>query len=201
MPQADDLLYIIRSTHHLTDDDGQAIIQERIQRNEGYFLNKDLADQRVEQHNQSSIRLHEADERRREEAHASLVAKAKRTNAEAAAIRAAGMDKGDVPMPRDYEPRSLEAFMATTKHIVYDVAAIPRSNHDIWASPSGENPWWIAVHRQHHQNVAIGPFTDEAGAVEVASDTISLNQIIGTDYGLSSVFQGAPTKGDIVVKP
>lgn len=124
-------IYAIESSYHRRDADNRDVVETSIDTEEGYFRSREAADTRTGQLNEKLADHHEVDEKRRQREHTQKVREAQKFNKEAAAIRAAGLKKADVPEPKAYVPRTFEAFIATTNHTMYAVTEINRSDYDL----------------------------------------------------------------------
>lgn len=123
-------VWAIESSYAPYDLDNRREVTSTIDVDEGWFSTEEEAKKRVEQLNESIARMHAEDERRAEALHQAKIDAALQTNREAAAIRAAGMSKDDVAIPKPYRPRTLEQFLRSRSYTAYEAVAVERSEHD-----------------------------------------------------------------------
>ncbi|KIA72702.1 hypothetical protein ANMWB30_24700 [Arthrobacter sp. MWB30] len=127
-------LWLIEASRHFRDEDNYPTHTNTMEIDEGFFTSEERAEERAAELNKTLVDLHQTDERLRKRQHAAAVRQATRHNAEAAAIRAAGMKKADVPIPVTYMPRSFQAFLKgvaySDEYTIYEVVEIERAASD-----------------------------------------------------------------------
>lgn len=135
---AETTIYAIQATSRHTDPSGERHENTSVVVHEGYFLTEQAAAERIRQLDGSARQMHQHHEEQRLRKHHALVEEADLANREAAAIRAAGMQKEDMPYPKPFEPMSFEQFVQTTPSVVsYQVAPMTRSEFDTSVEDSG----------------------------------------------------------------
>ncbi len=123
-------IYAIQANTRYTSPEGQPRIESAVIVHEGYFLTHEAAHERVLQLESSARRLHQTHEEQRLNRHQELVAEVELFNREAAAIRAAGMQKEDRPYPAPFEPMAFEVFVQQTNVTGYEIVTMTRSEFD-----------------------------------------------------------------------
>lgn len=132
--QSPGAVLMIMSTYHSHDADNRPTSEDILLEEEGWFADRTSADRRVEELNARTDALYNTEVDRLRRAHEQKTRAAKQHNREAAAIRAAGMRKADVPVPAPFEPPTKERVLAHTSYTAYEVIKVERSELDALAA-------------------------------------------------------------------
>jgi hypothetical protein len=62
-------------------------------------------------------------------------------------------------------------------------------------------PWWVHLDRQHHPDVAVGPFHDEAAADAAYRDSPAVNALCERDCVDATLAQGDPEPDRVRLRP
>jgi hypothetical protein len=127
---ADITVHVIRSSYHHRDVDNRPTVDEQIVEDEGWFADSASAAVRCEQLNANDRALHASDMDRRRRDRDAKIAAAETANREAAILRANGMPKDDIPVPKEFTPTAFEDWRHERPHTVFEVIEIRRSDHD-----------------------------------------------------------------------
>lgn len=120
-------IWVIERTRHFRDVDNYDASESSIDADEGFHLSREAAETHAEKLNASLRAAHEESERQRQQEHSRQNRAVQRHNSEAAAIRAAGMNKADMPLPKPFKHRTFAEFRRSTEHTIYDAVAIERA--------------------------------------------------------------------------
>lgn len=136
----DDTVYVIQSCYHYRDVDNYPKVEEELQVDEGWFASRFAADLRCEYLNARNRSGYNNAVAAQKRAHDAKIAKAELANREAAAIRSAGMNKPDVPVPAPFVAQSFERYLSESSYTSYESIAIKHSDHDGLARAAGVIP-------------------------------------------------------------
>lgn len=128
-------IWVIERTRHSRDVDNYEVSESTIEIDEGFYLSKIAAEECAEGHNASLMANYDHAEQQRQLEHKRQSKAVMRHNSEAAAIRAAGMKKTDMALPRPFVPRTLSEFRRNTDHVIYEVVEVQRATDDRSESP------------------------------------------------------------------
>lgn len=131
MATTEELIYVIRAEHRVREG-AEETLQQIVLVDEGYFLYKNAAEYRAEQldrRNDSLYAIH-LDKRRRE--HEIKLRAAEQHNTEAAVLRAAGIDKDDIPLPELTELTFAEFIRSLPSSTTYHVVGLTSSEYDVF---------------------------------------------------------------------
>lgn len=120
-------IWVIERTRHFRDRDNYDASESSIEVDEGFHLSQEAAGQHAEKLNASLRAAHEESERQRQLEHKRQNKAVQRHNSEAAAVRAAGMNKADMALPKPFKPKTFAEFRLTTEHTIYEAVAIERA--------------------------------------------------------------------------
>jgi hypothetical protein len=124
------VVFVIQSRFNYRDQDNRPAYDEVLADDEGWFSERDSADIRCEQLNARNRVYYDTAVSSKAREHTLKIRDAEKKNLEAAAIRAAGMTKLDVPVPADFVPETFEKFFAQSNHTTYAAIEIRRSDYD-----------------------------------------------------------------------
>lgn len=125
-----DVIHVIQSAYHYRDQDNHPKTDETLLDDEGWFADTASAAARCDQLNAQNRTHYDTQVAADEREHAAKIRKAEQLNREAAAIRAGGMTKTDVPVPSAFVPETFEKFLSRSSHTSYEPLEIRRSDHD-----------------------------------------------------------------------
>ena len=125
-----DTVLMIRAYHHSRDRDNRPVTEDTLLEEEGWFADRPSAERRAAELNSRTDALYDGEVDRLRRAHETKLREARQYNREAAAIRAAGMSKKDVPEPGPFEPPTRERVLSGTSHTSYEVEEVERSELD-----------------------------------------------------------------------
>lgn len=124
------VVHVIQSTYLYRDADNRPVTEESIMEEEGWFGDSSSAAVRCAQLNaHNRVHYDVAMARARRERDAKILA-AETANREASILRANGMQKRDVVVPKPFVPIPFEAYTPEHGQTVYAVITITRSEHD-----------------------------------------------------------------------
>jgi hypothetical protein len=126
----DAVVYVIQSNYHYRDLDNHPKTDEELLDDEGWFADKASAVTRCQQLNAQNLAYYDTSMAIKKRAHDATIRHAEKKNLEAAAIRAAGLKKDDVPVPPAFVPETFEKFLSVGNHTIYEPVEIRRSDHD-----------------------------------------------------------------------
>ena len=125
-------VYVIRSSYHYEDGDRRQQIDEAVMEDEGWFEDEVAAANRCEQLNAQTRRAYDvAMDRSRRERQGRIDA-ALQTNADIEILRANGLDRKLVPVPKPFVPVPFEDWQPDS-FTKYSVETMRRSEHDTLA--------------------------------------------------------------------
>jgi FAD/FMN-containing dehydrogenase len=127
---SDMVVHVIQSCFYYRDQDNYPKCDEDLVADEGWFADNESAAARCEQLNARNRAFYDTSMATKKRAHDRSIQEAERKNLEAAAIRAAGMQKSDVAVPKPFVPETFERFFAQSNHTVFEPVQIRRSDHD-----------------------------------------------------------------------
>jgi len=125
-----DVVHVVQSTFHHRDNDNRLVSDVEILVDEGWFADVDSARTRCEQLNARGRAYYDSAIAAQQRAHQVKTQTAERLNLEAQAIRAAGMTKSDVALPKPFVPEPFETFFSEANHTSYEAIHIRRSDHN-----------------------------------------------------------------------
>lgn len=123
-------VWVIEETHHSRDLDNYEVSRSSIEIDEGFYLSKIAAEARANERNAPLVARYGHAEQQRQLEYKRKSKAIMRHNSEAAAIRAAGMQKADMALPRPFVPRTLAEFRRNNDHVIYEVVEVQRATDD-----------------------------------------------------------------------
>lgn len=126
----DEIVHVIQSNYHYTDQDGRRAVESGIVEDEGWFAGREAAQARADTLGRASLTFYEGEVERLRRVHDAGVAAARAQNEEIKILRNAGVDKDFVEVPGDFEPPAFEAFNRGRSYTTYEVVELRRSEID-----------------------------------------------------------------------
>ncbi len=130
-------VFAIESTYHFRDERDRPQTRIEYLVDEGWFFTEEAAGERVSYLNERIRDRYEAQIASAERAHEANRERAVRHNHEAQILRAAGVQKTDMAVPKDFTPPSFEAFLNSTSHNTFRVVEIHHSDHELLSLSCG----------------------------------------------------------------
>ena len=124
------VVYVIQSSYHYRDQDNYPKTDEVLEDDEGWFADAESAAARCDQLNAPKRTHYENVMASEKRDHGVKIELARQKNREAAVLRAGGIAKTDVKVPKPFEPDVFEAFLSRSSYTVHEPVAIRRSDHD-----------------------------------------------------------------------
>lgn len=124
------VVHVIQSAYHYRDIDNRSATDYLILEEEGWFAHPASAAMRCDQLNAQNRKLYDVAMARAKRDREAKILAAETSNREAAILRANGMSKPDVTVPKDFVPVPFDEYRPEHGHTTYEVVPITRSDHD-----------------------------------------------------------------------